>query len=199
VLTCGLRSTTGDLERESVVRAWFFDLPLTRDVPEAWAELIPRIFYDSNVAYRRREPAESAWVDCESFGIAPIRLEDLLEWRDGQLPPFPWIEQDRSKVWEPAVCFSIDDQGHYDFLSADDFTELLLHRLLIARKIDADGFVAFMDRYSGQMKLGEGRRILADAARRYLNLVSVRVGTGGFRKRPGDLPLECGPVLPQDV
>ena len=199
VLTCCLRLADGDRAPESANRAWFFDLPIGRDTPEAWAELIPRIFYDHNVAFRRREPHEDVWVDCEAFGIANLEPGILMEWADDSMPPFPWIDQDRSKLWEPSVCYFVDDEGRYDDLSAHSFTELLLHRLLHAGKIGADDFVQFIDRYSGKRGSGEGRRIFADAQRRYLSLVTVRGNTSVYRMPPGIVPPICGPVRPEDL
>lgn len=178
-------------------KTWFFEVPAVRLADEAWLELLNRIVYDSNVAMRRREPGDDAWLGLDAFRTSPVEAAEVLAWKGpSDAEGAPWVAAHRAMLWEPGPCYFVDDEGRYDVMGGNDFTELLLHRLLLAGRVDAAEFEAFFDRCFGS---GKGKAIHEDRARRFGNLVEVRATGGGFRKAPGAEPWESGPVDPSHL
>lgn len=177
-------------------KTWFFEVPAARADDGAWAELLHRIFYDANVALRRREPDDAAWLGLDSFRTAPVDPSAILAWDGKSVEPFPWIQSGQRVVWEAGPCYFVDDAGRYDLLSAHDYTELLMLRLLHAGTIDAAAFIDFFNRYFPKGKPGAGQRMYDERELRFANLVVVRDLPGVFRKPPGGKPWASGPVDP---
>jgi hypothetical protein len=197
-MNCALHMASGGTSPDTHPRSWFFEIPAHCHDAAHWQELMPRIFYDLNVAMRRREPGDAAYIGLGKFDILPFKPKDVVTW-DGVSPSaLPWVEPDKHRIWEPAVCYFVDEFGRYDVLSAHDFTELLLHRCLQEGAIDAAKFIDFLNHYYKAAEPAAGQRLYNEAATRFPNLVTVRVVPGVFRKQPGAQPFVCGPVRSED-
>jgi hypothetical protein len=110
---------------------------------------------------------------------------------------FGWLDAQRSVVWEPSALFIVDEQGRYDNIGANDYTELLAHRMLEKKLVDEKGFIAFCDAH---FKKTAGKDIYADRAKRLANLTEIRgvtterPGSGPYRKKVGEKPIASGPI-----
>jgi hypothetical protein len=171
-------------------RRWFFEVPAARDTPEAWAELLHRIFYDSNVQQLRTvDPAEAKWLGLERFSTAPVDPLKVLAW-DGapatRAEAFPWSDP----------CYFVDDAGRYDVMTAHDYTELVLLRLHAAGTVDRAGYVRFFERYFPNAEKGAGDELWNDREQRLANLVLIRSQPHLYRRAPGSQPVASGPVDP---
>jgi large subunit ribosomal protein L7/L12 len=104
-----------------------------------------------------------------------------------------WVNFDKARVWEPAVCYYVDDAGRYDVMSAHDFSELLLNRLLGRGEITTEQFRSFLDRYYAESEPAAGLRIYAHREARLQNLTTIRESPGVPRKTPNERPFSCCP------
>jgi ribosomal protein L7/L12 len=190
-LECCLRLAHGGRSPDTTPRCWFFEIPRARHTLDHWKELVPRIMFDINTALRWREPTDLAWIDVERVAAHPFQPREVLSASPSDPRALGWVNIDRARVWEPAVCYYVDDEGRYDVMSAHDFSELLLYRLLGRGEITADEFVRFLDRYFADAEPSAGRRIYANAEERLRNLVTVRPESG--RKTPNVRPFSCCP------
>jgi ribosomal protein L7/L12 len=192
-LTCCLRLPHGGVSPDATPRCWFFEIPGAHDTTERWKELVPRIMFDINTTLRRREPGDMAWIDVEDFRVAPLRPRQVLNMHETHPRSLGWVNFDRARSWEPAVCYYVDDAGRYDVMSAHDFSELLLYRLLGRGEITADEFRSFLDRYYAESEPSAGQRIYADREARLKNLTTVREELGALKKSPNEQPFSCCP------
>jgi len=192
-LTCHLRLPNGGISPDTRQRCWYFEMPSAANSLAHWQELVPRILFDTNTALRRREPNDAAWINVESFMVYPLLPRIVLVMKDTDPGTLPWVNYDKQRVWEPAVCFYVDETGNYDVMSGHDFSELLLYRLLGRGEISVDEFKAFVERYFAQAETGAGERIYSNAEQRFANLVAVRPDPTGYKKTPGTPPFSCWP------
>jgi large subunit ribosomal protein L7/L12 len=192
-LRCCLRLASGGTSPDTSPRCWYFELPRAHDTPAHWQELVARIMFDTNTALRRRQPDDLAWIDVESIRVAPLRPHQVLTAPESSPRSLPWVNFDQARVWEPAVCYYVDDAGGYDVMSAHDFTELLLNRLLDRGDITAAQFQIFLDRYYGEAGSSAGLRIYADRGARLKNLTTIRERAGVPGKTPYEQPFSCCP------
>lgn len=192
-LKCCLRLASGGTSPDTSPRCWYFEIPRAQDTPEHWQELIARIMFDLNTALRRRQPDDMAWIDVESIRAAPLPPRLVLTAPETDPRSLAWVNFDKQRVWEPAVCYYVDDAGRYDVMSAHDFSELLLHRLLERGAITPEQFRSFLDRYYGEADAAAGLRIYADRSARLKNLTTVRESAGLPRKTPHERPFSCCP------
>ncbi len=192
-LKCCLRLPSGGVSPDTTPRCWYFELPRAHDTPEHWRELVARITFDLNTGLRRRQPDDLAWIDVESIRVYPVRPHQVLTAPETDPRSLAWVNIDRQKVWEPAVCYYVDDGGRYDMMSGHDFTELLLYRLLDRGEITPEQFRSFLDRYYGEADSAAGLRIDADRLARLKNLTTVRESPSLPRKTPYEQPFSCCP------
>jgi len=175
-------------------RCWFFDVPQARNTDEGWTELLNRLFYDNNLRMRRREPGDENWLNVETFTRSPVDVAAMLASDGKSWNAFPWMEADRSKVWEVSPIYFVDDGGRYDVLAGTDYTELIMLRLLQAGKVDQATYVKLFDRiYPPKDKPSPGQIMYDDRVNRMNNLVSVRQAPY-YQKPPGQKPWVSGPV-----
>jgi ribosomal protein L7/L12 len=182
---------SGGVSPDTTPRCWYFELPRARDTLDAWRELLPRIMFDINTSLRRREPTDAAWIDLESMRVSPFQPRQLLQMDETNQRSVAWVNFDRARSWEPAVCYYVNDAGRYDIMSAHDFTELLLHRLLGLGEITPEQFVSFLDRY--YEKPSTGQMFYADGERRLRNLTTIRESAIAYHKTPHQQPSSCCP------
>lgn len=192
-LTCHLQLPNGAISPDTTPRSWYFEVPRACSTLAHWRELVPRIMFDINTGLRLREPSDAAWIDIESFTVLPVLPRMVLTMTGTDPGALPWVNYDKARVWEPAVCYYVDDAGRYDVMSGHDFSELLLYRLLGRGEITVEEFKEFVDRYFAQAETGAGERIYANAEQRYENLVTVRPDMGSYKKAPGTPPFSCWP------
>jgi hypothetical protein len=171
-------------------RRWFFEVPAARDTPEAWGELLHRIFYDSNVQQLRTvDPEDARWLGLERFTTTAVEPRDVLAW-DGapasRAEAFPWSDP----------CYFVDGDGRYDVMTAHDYTELMLLRLHAAGAVDRAGYVRFFERYFPHAEKGAGEELWNDRDQRLANLVLIREQPHLYRRAPGSVPVASGPVDP---
>jgi hypothetical protein len=180
-------------------KTWFFDLPSERQRTDVWTELLHRIFYDTNVQLRRREPLDASWLMLDSFTAIPIDVAQMLAWdgtatMESAAEHLPWIVAARKVVWEPAACYIVDDSGRYDGLGGMEFAELVLYRALAAGALgEPEGHALMTKLYPGSVE-----DLFANREQRFANLIVVRP-TEAFRRSPGAPPWESGPPRPADV
>ncbi len=192
-IKCCLRLPSGGVSPDNTPRCWYFEIPRGHDAPERWQELVPRIMFDINTALRLREPSDLAWIDIESVKVYPLQPRQVLTAPETDPRSLAWVNFDKARVWEPAVCYYVDDAGRYDVMSAHDFSELLLYRLLGRGEITPEQFRSFLDRYYGESGTSAGLRIYGDREARLKNLTTIRENTGAPRKRPDERPFSCCP------
>jgi ribosomal protein L7/L12 len=192
-LRCCLRLPSGATSPDTSPRCWYFEVPRGHDTPERWKELVARITFDINTALRRRQPDDLAWIDVESIQVSPLRLRQVLTAPESAPRSLAWVNFDKERVWEPAVCYYVDDAGRYDVMSGHDFTELLLYRLLERGGLTAEQFRDFLDRYYGADDPAAGLRIYAQRETRFKNLTTIRDDAGLPRKTPNEQPFSCCP------
>ncbi|MBI3928742.1 MAG: hypothetical protein HY319_24595 [Armatimonadetes bacterium] len=190
---CYLSMPNGGRSAETRSRTWFFEVPEARTGRDDWNELLQRIFYDLNVVLRRSEPGEGSWIALEDFRTTSIDPAEVLSWVGRPRHTYPWIEAENSRIWEPSVCFFVDDFGRYDVMTADDFTELILYRTLRAGALDTQGFVHYLNGYA---RRNVGQIVYDAREERFGNLIVVRELQGVYRKEPGSQPWTSGPVDP---
>ena len=194
-LKCFLRLPSGAVSPDTSPRCWYFEIPRAHDTPERWKELVPRIMFDINTALRRRQPDDLAWIDVESIKVYPVQPRQVLTAPESAPRSLAWVNVDKQRVWEPAVCYYVDDAGRYDVMSGHDFTELLLHRLLDQGQITPEQFRSFLDRYYGESDASAGPRIYADREARLKNLTTIRDDAVASRKTPNEQPFSCCPDI----
>jgi large subunit ribosomal protein L7/L12 len=192
-LKCSLRLPSGAVSPDTSPRCWYFEVPRAHDTPERWKELVPRIVFDVNTALRRRQPDDLAWIDVESVKVYPLHPRQVLTAPETDPRSLAWVNFDKQRVWEPAVCYYVDDAGRYDVMSGHDFTELLLNRLHDGGQLTPEQFRSFLDRYYGESDSSAGQRIYADREARLKNLTTVRDDAGASRKTPNEQPFSCCP------
>jgi hypothetical protein len=185
----GVTPTTQD-------KRWYFELSSARDNEAGWAELLHRIFYDYNVQAQRREPSDVNWLTLDSFDVTPVNARKTLDWpgvadQDHAERYMPW--QLGGVVWEPAICWWIDDNGRYDALEGNDYCELIAYRLFDAGQVDQATLIGFLNRL--YTKSDFGSICFADRVDRLANLACVRP-THAFRKSPDAPPITSGPPTP---
>jgi large subunit ribosomal protein L7/L12 len=178
---------------DTTPHCWYFEIHSAHDTPEHWRELVARIMFDINTALRRREPSDLAWIDVESIRVYPIRPHQVLTAPETDPRSLPWVNIDRQRVWEPAVCYYVDDAGRYDVMSGHDFSELLLYRLLGRGEITPEQCQDFLERYYTEAGPSAGQRFYADREARLTNLTTIRENTGAPRKTPYAQPYSCCP------
>jgi ribosomal protein L7/L12 len=183
----------GGTSPDATPRCWYFEIPRAHDTLERWKELVPRIMFDINTHLRWREPGDTAWIDIEKFTVHPLQPRQILNMHETNQRSVAWVNFDRARVWEPAVCYFVDDAGNYDVMSAHDFSELLLYRLLGRGEITPDEFKSFLDRYYAESEQSAGQKIYANAEERLKNLTTIRPGTGVPKKTPNERPFSCCP------
>ena len=175
-------------------KTWFFDVPAAREADAAWAELLHRIFYDSNVRLGRAEPGDVNYLNLETFERSPVDVGGMLADGGASWGAMPWFATARDVVWEPAGCYIVDDEGRYDVMSGSDYTELVMNRLLGAGRVDEATFVAFFDRVAGLAgKAPVGRKYFDEREARFARIAVVRP-TGQYRRAVGEEPVRSGPV-----
>ena len=192
-LKCYLQLPSGGVSPDTSPRSWYFELPRVRDTPAHWQELVARIMFDTNTALRRRQPDDLAWIGVESVKVNPLQPRQVLTAPETDPRSLPWVNFDKARVWEPAVCFYVDDAGRYDVMSAHDFSELLLYRLLGRGEITPEQFRGFLDRYYAESGDAAGLRIYAQRDERLKNLTTIREDAGAPRKTPNKQPFSCCP------
>lgn len=195
-IKCCLRLPHGGVSPDTTPRCWYFELPSAHDTPERWKELVPRIMFDINTSLRRREPDDMAWIDVEGFRVAPLQPRQVLNMHETNPRSLGWVNFDRARSWEPAVCYYVDDAGRYDVMSAHDFSELLLYRLLGRGDINDEQFRSFLDRYYAESEPAAGLRIYANREARFKNLTTVREELSALKKSPNEQPFNCCPDAP---
>src|ERR1044071_318379 len=161
-LKCFLQLASGGRSADSAPRCWYFELPRAHDTPGHWQELVARIMFDINTALRRRQPDDLAWIDAESIRVAPVLPRQVLTAPESDPRSLAWVNIDRQKVWEPAVCYYVDDAGRYDVMSGHDFSELLIYRLLALGEITPEQCQGFLERYYVEAGPSGGRRGFCD-------------------------------------
>jgi hypothetical protein len=175
-------------------KSWFFEAPAARDTAELWDELLNRIVYDTNVRLRRREPNDANWLGVVALRRSEVDVAAMLASDDHSFDALPWFVADRNVVWEAGACYTVDDGGRYDVMTAGDYTELILWRQLNAGRIERDAFIDFFDHLLAlSNKPPMGQRIYDAGQVRLANLVEVRATTN-YRKPPGERPWTSGPV-----
>jgi large subunit ribosomal protein L7/L12 len=192
-LKCCLRLASGGTSPDTSPRCWYFEIPRDHDTPGQWQELVARIMFDINTALHRRQPDDMAWIDVESIRVSPLLPRQVLTAPETVPRSLPWVNFDKEKVWEPAVCYYVDDAGRYDVMSAHDFSELLLYRLLDRGEITPEQFRSFLDRYYGEGGPSAGLRIYADRWARLKNLTTIRENAVAPGKTPYEQPYSCCP------
>lgn len=174
-------------------KRWFFEVPATTDTDDGWSELLHRIFYDSNCVLRIREPYDLSWLALEAFSVAAVNVEAALQW-DGDTSlesageRLPWCF--RQVVWEPAICYYVNDDGRYDALDLNAYSELLAYRAL------ADGAdEATVRAFVGHVFPGPASaKVWQDGALRLGNIACVRLTNGiPTFKEPGSKPWTSRP------
>ncbi|MEZ4240628.1 MAG: hypothetical protein R3F59_31650 [Myxococcota bacterium] len=180
---------------ETCERAWYFEAPAARDTLAAWRELIHRMYYDENVMCQRREPDDDAWLAVDRFSLDDVDAHNLLIWTgEGDAPAEPAIPWQQATTAVAPACWWIDDDGRYDAMAVDDYSELIALRLFDAGALDQAGLVRVLDR----LYPGQGAACFAARARRLANIACVRP-TAAFRKTPGEPPIASGPPRPEHV
>jgi ribosomal protein L7/L12 len=192
-LKCCLRLPNGGKSPDTSPRCWYFEIPRTHDTPERWTELVARIMFDINTTLRARQPDDLAWIDVESIRVYPLQPRQVLNTPETHPRSLAWVNFDKERVWEPAVCYYVDDAGRYDVMSGHDFTELLLYRLLGHGEMTPEQFRSFLDRYYADAESAAGLRIYADLETRFENLTTIRESAGLYRKTPNQQPFSCCP------
>jgi large subunit ribosomal protein L7/L12 len=192
-LRCCLRLPSGGVSPDTTPRCWYFEVPSAHDTPAHWQELVARITFDINTVLRSRQPDDLAWIEVESIRACPVQPRQLFTAPESDPRSLPWVNIDRQKVWEPAVCYYVDDAGRYDVMSGHDFSELLLYRLLGRGEITAEQCRSFLDRYYAEAGPSAGQRFYDDREARLKNLTTIREFGGGPRKTPYEQPYSCCP------
>jgi len=192
----GLAQPFGAVSPSTQSKSWFFELPQWRDNTEAWTELVNRIYYDANVRMRSREPDDTSWLAVDSVTITPVSGATMLAW-DGVASEaraavhLPWVLSHSAIIWEFSACYFVDDAGAYDGMTAYDFSELVVYRMLEAGQASPQEARIFLQR----LYPAAGDAVFADREARFANLLGVRP-TPEFRRPPDSEPWISGPVRP---
>jgi hypothetical protein len=189
-----LAQAFGALSPGTQTKTWFFELPQGRDTENGWTELLNRVFYDANVLLRSREPNDTTYLAVDTFTTAPVSAETMLAWdgvatQERAAAHLPWILSSGTVSWEFSACYFVDDAGAYDGMTGNDFSELILYRVLDAGQTTPQQALDFLDR----LYPGRGEALFAQRSARYANLVGVRPSTA-FRRPPDSVPCVSGPV-----
>ena len=192
-LRCCLRLPHGGVSPDTTPRCWYFEVPSAHDTPGHWQELVARITFDINTALRRRQPDDLAWIEVESIRACPVQPRQVFTAPETDPRSLPWVNIDKQRIWEPAVCYYVDDAGRYDVMSGHDFSELLLYRLLGRGEITAEQCRGFLERYYAEAGPSAGQRFYDDREARLRNLTTIRENVGGPRKTPYEQPYSCCP------
>lgn len=169
--------------------------PVTHGRPfdRTWTDLLMRIYHDRNRAwmldgFSRGELTRSWMVPWGEVAISPVDLDPLLAWDGDGPPPFPWLPPVVPEVSPMSLrCFYVDLRGMFDVLTADDMTELALHRLLNSGKIDRETFVLIQRVRTGASAEAVAQTY-ADLPARLANLAAVRNGPPNYcRSTPGSV------------
>jgi large subunit ribosomal protein L7/L12 len=192
-IKCSLQLPSGARSQDTTPHCWYFEIPSAHNTPEHWQELVARIMLDTNTALRRREPSDLAWIDVESIKVYPVQPRQVLTAPETDPRSLPWVNIDRQRVWELAVCFYVDDAGRYDVMSGHDFSELLLYRLLGLGAITPEQCRGFLERYYAEAGPSAGQRFYDDREARLNNLTTIREDAYVPRKTPYEHPYSCCP------
>ena len=192
-IKCSLQLPSGARSPETTPHCWYFEIPNPHDTPERWQELVARITFDINTALQRRQPDDLAWIDVESVKVYPVRPRQVLTAPETDPRSLAWVNIDRQRVWEPAVCYYVDDAGRYDVMSGHDYSELLLYRLLGLGEITPEQCRGFLDRYYAEAGPSAGQKFYDDREARLNNLTTIRESAGEPRKTPYEQPYSCCP------
>lgn len=181
-------------------KRWFFEVPSHHVGPKSWLELVQRIFYDANVALRRREPSDYAWFYVDQVRVREVDPKAMLAW-DGAtslesgLTHMPWMVSEARIVWEPSACFVVDDDGRYGVLRAQSFTQLVACREHKLHGVDIAGLAAFLQKAFP----GEGDDMATGWKERLEALrVPAPAPAGAFRQVPG-AGSKSGPPSQEDL
>jgi hypothetical protein len=187
----------GKAEPKPMQKAWYFEVPTSRADDKSMTELLHRIFWDMNVAMREREPGDHAYLSMVSFKSSKVDLAAVKASKGADKSGFGWLDAQRDVVWEASAEFIVDAKGHYDNIGANDYTELLLHRMFERKLVSEAEFVAFFDAYNTRTP---GRTVFDDREKRLKSLTEIRgtvtnaPGSGPTRKAPGARPIASGPI-----
>ena len=192
-IKCSLQLPSGARSADTTPRCWYFEIPRAHDTVAHWKELLPRIMFDINTTLRNRQPGDMAWIDLESARVYPLQPRQILVMDENLQRSVAWVNFDRARSWEPAVCYYVDDAGRYDMMSAHDFSELLLYRLIGRGEIMVEQFKSFLNRYFSETESSAGERIYADGEARLKNLTTVREDLNAFKKTPNQEPFSSCP------
>ncbi|MBA3549178.1 MAG: hypothetical protein H0T76_22120, partial [Nannocystis sp.] len=170
-------------------RRWYFELPAARDTPEAWNELLHRIFYDQNVMLQRAEPDDQNWLALASFEVIPLDARPTLGWADVSEhehgdPFLPW----QAELTVGAACAWVDDDGRYHPIEAEDFSELIGLRRFAAGEVDEAALLRLLD----GLHPGQGARCFAEREGRLAG-IACAMPSASFHKTPGEPPIASGP------
>ncbi|MDP1823737.1 MAG: hypothetical protein Q8L48_10855 [Archangium sp.] len=188
----------GKREANASDKVWYFEVPAKRADDKSMNELLHRIFWDQNVAMRQREPGDHAYLSLLSFKTSKVDLAAVKASKGTDPKVYGWLDAQRAVVWEPSAEFIVDDQGRYDNIGGNDYTELLLHRMYERKLIDEAGFVAFFDAYNSAKT--PGRMVFDGREKRLKSLTEIRgvatnaPGSGTYRKAVGAKPIASGPI-----
>lgn len=174
---------------KTMPKTWYFEVPASRADDKHMEELLHRIFWDANVKMRYREPGDHAFLKMVSFKTHKVDPTELKTWKGGE-KKFGWLEATRDVVWELTATYIVDEGGNYDGIGGNDYSELLMHRMLQSGQVDEKAFVAFFDAYNPKTP---GKTVLADREKRFKNLTEIRKDQG-YRKKPGEKPVASGPI-----
>lgn len=185
-------ATSNELSPTTQSKRWFFEISVDSDTEKGWTELLHRIFYNCNAAMRLREPGDQSWLALEEFKVEEVDTKAALTW-DGQTKGdsaercLPWCFLTR--VWEPAVCWFVNEDGRYDGLDPNSLSELLAYRAL-ENGIAEDKVKYFLRKVYPPTWEGVWR----DREQRMANIACVRDPSPikSF-KEPGEEPWVSGP------
>jgi len=164
-------------------QTWFFVVPANRADQTSMNELVHRIFYDSNVAMRAREPSDTGYLKLLDVKSEKFDEKSMLTAKSAA--EIPW---NVPTVWEPSCCYLVDEAGNWDTLKWGELTELFAMRLMDRKALDEPTFLTF---WKGISNNDSGQMILSDKANRQKNLTAVRVDAS--RRKPGSKPIVSAP------
>lgn len=167
-------------------QTWFFVVPANRADAASMNELVHRIFYDSNVSMREREPSDTGYMKLLTVKSEKFDEKSMLSARSPA--DLPWKAAADSTLWEPSCCYLVDDAGHWDTLKWGELTELFAMRLIDRKALDEPTFLSFWKTIANN---DSGQMILSDKANRQKNLTAVRVDPS--RRKPGSKPVVSAP------
>lgn len=187
----------GEATPQTQEKTWFFELPRAWATAEGFRDLLHRIFFDANAVLRAREPNDHAHLALDTFDFTPIDAAEMLAWdgattMEAATRHLPWIVAHQRIVWEPAACFIVDENGRYDGMTGNDFSELIAYRALEEAVTTEPAALAFIQKLYPGSGPAHGRSYFEDRAARLRNLLVVRATPG--RRTPNQRP--CVSRLP---